>query len=38
MANCGQTPLVTIIKHPWSATVLSTMGGNTFHKVFPVHM
>jgi hypothetical protein len=31
------TVLVTIIKHPWSATALSTVGGNAFHEVFLVH-
>lgn len=29
--------LVRHIKDMWSATVLSMVGGNVFHYVFPVH-
>lgn len=32
--NSGQTTLTRIIKNPWSTTVLSMVGGNTFHQVF----
>jgi hypothetical protein len=38
MDNSSYMLLVTVIKHPWSATALSTVGGNAFHEVFLVYM
>lgn len=34
----SQMALITIIKYPWLDNVLSMVGSNVFHQVFPGYM